>query len=587
MTYASAINGSGERAIPVFVVCRSQATAADWIRRAAQLPGLDVRPLLGVTSYYKAINELLQGGIEQPVLLVHDDIRCGFDFAVAVRELLVELEQKFTNWGVCGNAGIFVDGQHVLRHLRDPHGGPDPGTDITPVLVVDGNTLLLNVPALRQGEVRLPDFEGFHGYDVALSIESWLAGLAVFCDRRLFVMHKSGGDQIGFDRFCKGPAFTSYLASRLINTTLPTLNGLLDLGPSQTFRHLDYESSHESRKDISVVFDDVLSHARRTAPFLTIICRTQLVRPELLERAMSTFAMAAVEAGDLVQLEILVASDRPHPEVEAATARLREQFPGLALRGIAVAPQQERFSRVGTLFGAIMACQGDYIWVVDDDDFVFPLAVRPIARWLAPGGQRLIVGHARRFEEHWSSSAAEARCLKNSIELEKLRADGVFHAFDGDNHTPVCSAIFPLSVVKERLSRVAARGDYYEDYFLLMLTLTSARVEVICIDADIAGISLRPGENTVTLLDREHWDMSYATFMNELLRLRSATSPLFWQLAHRPGSSGLAYSPSSGTPVSRRLSPSIWPLLFRRTLFHLQKAGWRATVLRIINYLRR
>jgi len=234
-----------------------------------------------------------------------------------------------------------------------------------------------------------------------------------------------------------------------------------------------------------------------------------------------------------------------------------------------------------------MACQGDYIWVVDDDDFVFPSAVRPIARWLAPGGQRLIVGHARRFEEHWSSSAAGARCLKNSIELEKLRAEGVFHAFDGDNHTPVCSAIFPLSVVKERLSRVAARGDYYEDYFLLMLPLTSARVEVICIDADIAGISLRPGENTVTLLDREHWDMSYATFMNELLRLRSATSPLFWQLAHRPGSSGLAYSPSSGTPVSRRLSPSIWPLLFRRTLFHLQKAGWRATVLRIINYLRR
>lgn len=582
MNCASSID-SPQDSLPFYIVCRSQETAAAWRARASNLTGLDIRPILGATSYYRILADLIGGNEERPVLLGHDDIRCGFDFAVAVGQLLIELDAKFTHWGVCGNAGISIDGKHVFRHVSDPHGGPDPGLDINPVLAVDGNLLLLNLPALRAAGVSLPDFEGFHGYDIALSLECWLAGLPVLCDRRLLVIHKSGGNQRDFDVYCQGEAFTSYLATRLINHRVPTLNGPIDLRHAQNYAYLDYGHQADPRRDVVAAFDSTLATCRRDKPTLTIVCRSQLDRPELLERAMMTFSAATLEAPELVTINVLLVSDRPAQALVAEGNRLVALFPGLPLQTLPFNTDSGRYSRVAALFAAIEHCQGDYLWFVDDDDYVHPPAIRPLARCLAAGIPRLVVGHARRFEERWSSDTP--RVLRESVELERLPAEGIYRAFEGDNHTPICAAVLPLTVLKNRLALVAARGDYYEDYFLLLLALTSPRLEIVCVDADICGISVRPGENTVNQLDREHWDLSYATFMNEILRLPEATSPLLWQLVRHRQPLPTAAIVNGSPALRQRLAPRLWPLLARRAWLHLRQTGWRATLARVRNYL--
>lgn len=571
------------RVFPAFVVCRSEETAHAWRKRGRLLEKIDIRPVVGAVSYYAVLNDIIASGLQTPALVCHDDVRCGFDFADAIASLVNDLDRQYTAWGVCGNAGIAIDGQ-VFRHLRDPHGGPEPGMDINPALVLDGNVLLLNVPALSAASVRLPDFPGFHGYDIALSLESWLKGLPVFCDRRLFVIHKSAGDQHGFDAFCQGEEFRRYLVSRVINHSILTLNGAIDLSDVQDFGYLDHVQTQEDRADVVAVCDRTLAACRQPRPRLTIACRTQLQRMELLERALMTFAAASLEAPELVDLDVLLVSDRDGETLAAAAEKFRRQWPGMNLKTRSVTDSLGRHSRVATLLAAIEHCQSDFIWFVDDDDFIYPASLRPIARTLSAKAPRLVVGHCRRIEEHWSPPETGPRRLLATKEIGRLPADGIYAAFSGDNFTPICGVIFPVEVLRERLSWVAAKGDYYEDYFLLLLALTSRRIEVRCLDSDFCGISLRSGENTVGETDREHWDLSYATFMNELLRLEDVGNALLWRTAGiRHPSTGTQQAPQA--PWRSRLAPRLWPILARRFLLELRQAGFGATWAKVRRYL--
>ena len=540
------------------VVCRDEETAVSWQKRAFSLEGFAVTTVTGCRSYYQAIQGVLAQDGKDPVILCHDDICCGLGFIDAVRELLAELEHTHVCWGVCGNAGISWDGHQAYRYIRDPHGGPRHGLAVEQALGIDGNLMLLNVPALRSAGVTVPDLGGFHGYDIVLSLECLRRGLPVLCDRRLFVMHRSAGDGPAFQSFCRSKPFQDYMAGRFVNHALPTINGLVDVSLAQNYQYLDILEGSSDQQDFVELFDAALAGGRKRRPAVTIACRSRFDRPEMLVRAVGSFAVAAEQAPDLVDLKVRIVSDRSPEIMSAEVERLRSMFPGLDLEGWVVPADSGRFSRTAALLCATERAESDYLWFVDDDDFVQPGAMRPLARALAPGASRLLVGHSQRIEEFWEVLENGERRLSESRLLGRNRAEDIFLAFSGDNHTPICSLLFPVETLRDRVSGMAARGDYYEDYFLLLLVLGAARVEVRTVQADLCGISLRPGENTVNEPDRRHWDLSYATFVSELLRCPQATSPLLWQLAERSAPWGAPPPPAGRTGLDRGRDPRSW-----------------------------
>src|SRR5690606_28894916 len=119
-------------------------------------------------------------------------------------------------------------------------------------------------------------------------------------------------------------------------------------------------------------------------------------------------------------------------------------------------------------------------------------------------------------------------------ELNRTSGADITRSFLGDNFVPICGCIFPVRPLRRQLDGLAAEGDYYEDYFLLMLTLTAPTIELVILPTLISGISIRHNENTVAVTDRSHWNLSYATFIGELLDSGKAGSPALWQMLLPP-----------------------------------------------------
>jgi hypothetical protein len=109
-------------------------------------------------------------------------------------------------------------------------------------------------------------------------------------------------------------------------------------------------------------------------------------------------------------------------------------------------------------------------------------------------------------------------------------ASQVFGVLRGFNRVPVCGMILPVALLRQRIRRVKALGNYNEDYFILLLALTSSRVEVCVLNTEIASISLRGNDNTVFQEDRSGWHLSLAAFLLEVLNDTEGNSPFLWQL---------------------------------------------------------
>ena len=227
----------------IHVAARSEAWAEAFLRRHPTLSDR-IRVHLGQQSLFELIDGLIASE-ETVACLVHDDVSLPLTFVDRIDEFVSSASTEWPNWGVAGNAGVSYLGfglgsSPIVRYLSDPHGGPNNVGHVTPVETVDGNVLLLNCAALRDRGVHLPPFNGFHLYDLALSVETLASGLAVLCIPHLACHHDSAGNQKGFDDGVKSEAFRNYLASRVSNTNVVSINGPIDLTDrSSLYRECD------------------------------------------------------------------------------------------------------------------------------------------------------------------------------------------------------------------------------------------------------------------------------------------------------------------------------------------------------------
>lgn len=518
----------------VVVLCSSEETRQIWLGRRVLYDDVELEPIYPSSQAWRIVKELL-GLYDEPLVVCQDSIWFGAGFGHAVGLLLEEIGTKVQKWGACGNRGSNWEGSIMYDYTRFAHSftGVRTGFDVRPVLTLDDNLVLLNCKALR--ECQLVDLGTTASliFGVPLSLECLRYELPLLVSPYLFTLRSSRHNQEEVEALTNSAHFKSYYREHFFNHALPWPDGEVDVQDCVDYEYIMRPDTRARQSDILALFDDCLTSARLRSPSLTLCCRTQFTRPELLHRAITSFAMAQTETTELLDLNVRLVSDREESVSEPYIRAFREEFPTLEIECWRHAVRQRRFSRADLLLAAIEQAGTDYIWFVDDDDYVLPGAIEALSRTLQPAESVITIANSLKVEEKWSapdpSPIPAKKILEKSRTVGRFPARDIFRVFSGQNFIPVCSLILPVRLTTQRLKDKHALGDYNEDYFVLLTALTSPQVEVRVLDIDVCGVSLRETGNTVTETDRSKWHFSYATFLREVLAADDR-NPLLWQL---------------------------------------------------------
>jgi hypothetical protein len=521
------------------VICSSRETQRDRQAWQALYPDLEIHAMFPVHSAVQLLRELAAKSASSPFLICREDVWLGVGISSQVDILIEELEAHFPNWALCGNRGMRWDGRHLYDYTADIN---TPGLQTAvcahSVISIDDNVLLIN-PAVINKHTRLcPAIDSLR-CGAVLSLECLQNESVLAVSPRLMSV-RTAADSIEREML-DAPEFRAYYRSSFLNGQLCTADGPFDLRETVNYSHLSVPGRPVSQEDVLDLYDRGLARARsQRRPSLTIACRTQFRRPELLERACLSFSACHHYTSGLADLRIQLITDQVPEGAEPVLSRLRAAYPLAALECLYHEVRPNRHSRTDLLLAAVEQAQTDYIWFIDDDDYVIPPAIPALARCLVPDSPVLVVSSSLVADEKWAKRSFPQEGENGALELTESNKSSRYHAarlfqvLRGRNFIPNCSMILPVVLLRERIKHKLALGDFGEDYYLLLLALTSSRVEVCALDTDLAVISIRGKENTVSQSDRSAWHHAYATFMLEILNNQEANSPFLWQQANVP-----------------------------------------------------
>jgi glycosyltransferase involved in cell wall biosynthesis len=255
---------------------------------------------------------------------------------------------------------------------------------------------------------------------------------------------------------------------------------------------------------------------QHTAPIsLSIVTRTQFKRLALLRRLLTSIVTASYEK---VMLEIVLSTDVAGAVAQKKFALIKQEFPMLNLR--LVTNRERGASRVRNLVGGAKAAKSDYIWFVDDDDYVHYSSLSSFSREIFSDYRPLVFAQTQAVEEVWEGGDdSEFPILVSSSPSTFWDSDGWRNLGRGVNHVPICGAIIPRSLLVSCLKSFDFSFDLSEDYTLFLLLLAAPTLPKI-VSAKFIGcvVSLRAvGENSVTAIDRTRWCRDIHGFLFDLL----------------------------------------------------------------------
>jgi hypothetical protein len=526
----------------LYVLCANSGTSKTWQTLANSYPDLEITPVVTVSAV-STIRQL-SASAEGPLLICSATVWLGQGMASHARLLIEELDTRFPNWALCGNRGMRWDGQRVYDYSYDmSSGGLHAASCAHPVISLDDSVLLVNPSVLNRHKVLAPALKR-RGAGVILSLECLQNGSVMAVSPHLLAMRTGTSEADGEEGLDTDPAFREYYRESFLNHHFSTPEGTLHLSEVVDYQYVSEPWARTTQQDILQLYDKSLELSRSAArPSITICCRTQFLRLEMLERAVLSFSAFRQHTSSLADVTVRLITDVSPSAIAPEVERLQKSYPGAALECWHHEIRLNRFSRTDLLLSAIERATTDYIWFIDDDDFVNAATAPVLARSLVAGEPLVIVASAARIQETWRAQGSDpAAGSQSARRLELIRAERgqsyqavhVFRILRGLNFIPICGMILPVPLMQQRIAKVQALGNYNEDYFLLLLALTSPRVEVCVLDCELSSVSIRGEENTVSQTDRSGWNMSLATFLLEIMNIPEGNSPFLWQMANSP-----------------------------------------------------
>lgn len=509
-------NKTKENNIIIYRLCRDRVTKSR-LKKETETYLLPKTEMLSNLDYFEFLRKIIKESPVKFALVCHDDVVLPINIEQRVNEAIrkADLQYGSANWAIIGNAGIEMYTEEIVRYIRDPHTFVIPNKSIIPHISthIDGNTMLLNISNIREKLVEIPlVMTGFHLYDLVLVTESYKKGLLSLIDSSLYVTHTSKGNQEDFDVAKSTKMFQDYWRDSFINHTIKTING--DIQIEQDYSYLK-QGQNNQRQDyyelISRVHANSLSKKEPKTLYLGI--RTTLNRiPRLFRLLDSVHALQGLVEG--LNIKVIIAVNNIDRKIFEEEKGKIQSYLNLSIN-LKYIPKDERYyPRVLALKEIVNSVpdSGDnYVWFIDDDDFVIPTHFDMIKNLLHE--EIILVADSIVFEESWNSKSTKSIPSKSSFK-NIFKGAEFYKTLTGDNYIPLCSVIYPVNVLKEVFEENQLLGDFYEDYSIFLLSQKDK--EVRSYPLSIAGISYH-GENVSTGKSRTHWDYSHVTFMSEVV----------------------------------------------------------------------
>jgi len=253
--------------------------------------------------------------------------------------------------------------------------------------------------------------------------------------------------------------------------------------------------------------------AGATAPMsVSIVTRTLFNRPVLLKRLLTSITRAKI---DQIEIEVVLASDCPDAADNFAV--IADQHRRTPIRLVQTPPGEEP-SRNRNLKAGVAAAKHDYIWIIDDDDYVDIFAFDILKLVTFGGAKPLIFAACDVHEENWTPRKGGDAVLSSTRRLRDYPATGWRDMFIGYNRIPICGCLAPREFLQARLSSLALPNDLSEDYAIFLDMLTSPDLpEIAEIGKPLSHISQRAeGENTMAMADRTPWVQCITSYLSDL-----------------------------------------------------------------------
>ncbi len=470
------------------------------------------------TNHFKIFNKIISECVDDFALVCQQDVILPFDINDKIKECIRKSDLEFgrDSWGIIGNAGIEFLSLKMIRFLRDPNPCIIPNMSIKPIPVVfiEGNSLLLNIKNLKDNNVFLPEHLScfsFHAF--ILLIESYKNKLVCAVDSSLYVFLRSSVNQHNFNELTELSDFSDYWIKQFINHNIITSTGLINIVNRLSYlrnntndkRYDFYEMVYKTLEEIYNQKDNIKIY---------IIIRTQLNRINLLRRLLDTLIIANKCVENIELLIVIGINNVSKKDNFAYINRLQKEYYEISPHFIINDDSKNDYPRVACLRDILSKIEEDenaFAWIIDDDDFIFPEGLKYLNIILSK--YFIFVGNSLVFKEEWGESTNDPLPM-SSKKILTYDTRNYFNVVRGDNVVPICSAIYPMWVLKKVFKTFKLQGDYCEDFAIFLLSQKYSSVQHFPIL--ISGISFH-GQNTVLERDKTHWDYSYVTFLSEVV----------------------------------------------------------------------
>jgi hypothetical protein len=265
-------------------------------------------------------------------------------------------------------------------------------------------------------------------------------------------------------------------------------------------------------------------------PSISLVIRTQFTRPELLRRLLISIERSFADNG--ISYECVLSTDVASSKSFIEYEKLQKEFSGINVRLLSNQSEATDNSRVNNLVCGLEAASNDYVWIVDDDDFLSLDAIDNLRKAFCFGNRPMIFTSCDVLNETWEVSSSGKSVLVNASVQSSFPSSRWVTLFSGVNSIPVCGFLAPRRNVVERLKLFEFRFDLSEDYVLLLMLMTDPALPPIFEVKDVlVNISVRnDGDNVVTMDDRSRWVMDITGFLSDLYSTGDVSSDGHWQL---------------------------------------------------------
>lgn len=445
---------------------------------------------------------------------------------------ILDLASKSACWALASGGGLCCDGVVRNAFYSSVHPSLPIGGGYYPIRDSLIDVLLFERGAAAEALTLLGGNHFEWGFEMVVLILGYLSGrVSIFAP---FLSIGINGEYSVRDDQIYSSALDLCFGEKLHGESIQTYLG------KHTFTD---EKSRERSRFVpqllkSSIEQTVLDHCSDFR--VSVVTRTRFTRNHLLRRLLTSASRARLESPSL---EIIIVSDVSKAEIDLHVDGLKRDFPYLLIKGCHNV--NSGHSRTENLIAGIEQASGEYVLIVDDDDYIDPLCFTKLRSAFFLGQQPLILGDSMVHEEKWIRADDGRMILAQNVRLKTFSANHWREQFGGVNQLPICSGVFPKNVLTRRLIRSKMNYDLSEDYALFLLVLSDPHLPAIYeIPHCLCHISIRSGDdNSVTAPDRTAWTRDIAGFLYDIITKENAG---LWQV--------ISASPNQNNSIAEKLA---------------------------------